>query len=66
MSGWLPTAIQSRMSPNNVVPGTHDRFLNLLTPKVGLIHDVDDTRKSGAGAYYTKSNPLTLDARAKK
>ena len=43
-----------------------DRFMNLLAAKVGLIHDVDDTRKSGAGAYYTKSNPLTLDSRAKK
>lgn len=43
-----------------------DRFLNLLADKIGLIHDVDDTRKSGAGAYYTKSNPLTLDDRAKK
>jgi hypothetical protein len=43
-----------------------DRFLNLLASKIGLIHDVDDTRKSGAGVYYTRSNPLTLDARAKK
>jgi hypothetical protein len=45
---------------------SEDRFFNLLAPKIGLIHDVDDTRKSGAGAYYTRSNPLTLDARAKK
>lgn len=43
-----------------------DRFLNLLASKVGLIHDVDDTRKSGAGAYYSKNNPLTLGARAKE
>jgi Protein of unknown function (DUF3800) len=43
-----------------------DRFLNLLASKIGLVHDVDDTRKSGAGVYYTKSNPLTLDASAKK
>jgi hypothetical protein len=43
-----------------------DRFLNLIASKIGLIHDVDDTRKSGAGAYYTKNHPLTLDIRAKK
>jgi hypothetical protein len=43
-----------------------DRFLNLLASKVGLIHDVADTPQSGAGAYYTRTNPLTLDARAKK
>ncbi len=43
-----------------------DRFLNLLASKVGLIHDVDDTRKSGAGAYYTRSHPLTVGIRAKK
>jgi hypothetical protein len=42
------------------------RFLDLLASKIGLIHDVDDTRQSGAGAYYTRANPLTLDARAKK
>jgi Protein of unknown function (DUF3800) len=43
-----------------------DRFLNLLASNVALIHDVDDTRKSGAGAFYTRANPLTLDSRAKK
>ncbi len=43
-----------------------DRFLNLLADKVGLICDVDDTRTSAAGAYYTQRNPLTIDARAKK
>jgi hypothetical protein len=43
-----------------------DRFLNLIAAKVGLIHDVDDKRKSGAGAYYTRSNPLTLESRAKE
>lgn len=43
-----------------------DRFFNLLASKIGLIHDVDDTRTSLAGAYYTQSNPLTISARAKK
>jgi hypothetical protein len=43
-----------------------ERFLNLLASKIGLIHDVDDIRTSGAGAYYTRANPLTLYSRAKK
>jgi hypothetical protein len=43
-----------------------DRFLNLISPKIGLVHDVDDIRASGAGIYYTQRNPLTLEARAKK
>ena len=43
-----------------------DRFLSLLAEKVGLLRDVDDTRKSAAGAYYTQRNPLTLENRAEK
>jgi hypothetical protein len=43
-----------------------DRFLDLIAPKIGLIHDRDDTRESGAGVYYTQKKPLTLRARAKK
>lgn len=43
-----------------------DRFLNAIADKVGLIHDVDDTRQSGAGTYYTQKNPLTTEARAKE
>lgn len=36
-----------------------DRFIRFMWPKVGLIHDIDDQRKSKTGAYYTASNPLT-------
>lgn len=43
-----------------------DRFLNLLGSSIGLIHDVDDTRSSGAGTYYTQRNPLTLEKCARK
>lgn len=43
-----------------------DRFLNLIWPQVGLVHDVDDTRERGYGVYYTQATPLTLEARAKK
>lgn len=45
---------------------SEDRFLELITPKIGLVHDRDDTRESGAGMYYTQKKPLTLAARAKK
>jgi hypothetical protein len=43
-----------------------DRFLNLIESKIGLIHDRDDTRESGAGMYYTQKKRLTLESRAKK
>lgn len=43
-----------------------DRFLNLLASKIGLIHDVDDIRNSGAGEYYSQRKPLTVESRAKK
>lgn len=43
-----------------------DRFFSLLAPNVALIHDVDDTRASAAGAYYTQRNPLTLESCAKE
>ena len=43
-----------------------DRFLNAIESKIGLIHDRDDTRESGAGMYYTQKKRLTLAARAKK
>jgi hypothetical protein len=37
-----------------------DRFLKLVWNQVGLIHDVDDTRKDNYGVYYTKKKQLTL------
>jgi hypothetical protein len=43
-----------------------DRFLNLIASKVGLIHDYDDTRKSGAGEYYNKSRLPSPERSAKK
>jgi hypothetical protein len=41
-----------------------DRFLQLVWPHVGLVHDVDDTRSADYGVYYTQKNPLTTEARA--
>ena len=43
-----------------------DRFVNLIWPQTKLVLDVDDTRSTPYGVYYTQSKPLTLDARAKK
>ena len=43
-----------------------DSFLNLLASNVALVHDVDDTHTSAAGAYYTQRNPLTSESRAKE
>jgi len=39
-----------------------ERFVQLLWPTVRLVHDVDDTREAGYGAYYTKRKPLTAAA----
>jgi hypothetical protein len=42
-----------------------DRFLNPIGAKLGLIHEFDDTRSSGAGVFYSQSNPLTVEKREK-
>ena len=34
------------------------RFLELIWPKVGLVHAVDQIEKNAYGTYYTKKNPL--------
>jgi len=39
-----------------------DRYLNLLWPSFGMVHDLDDTRKNPYGVYYTRKKPLTLAA----
>lgn len=43
-----------------------DRYWEYVAEKVSLVHDVDDTRENGYGAYYTKKNPLTLEEYKKK
>lgn len=35
------------------------RYLDLVWPKVGLVHAVDETDVAPYGAYYTKKKPLT-------
>jgi hypothetical protein len=39
------------------------RYIDLLWQKVGLIVDRDDDRRSGAGAYYKRAQPLPDDVR---
>lgn len=38
-----------------------DVYFNLIKDKFKLIIDIDDKRKSGAGAHYHKRNKLSLD-----
>lgn len=37
-----------------------DRYLTYLWKDFGLVHDIDDTRKTAHGVYYTQKKPLTL------
>ena len=39
-----------------------ERYLTYLWDAFGLVHDIDDTRKTDYGVYYTQNRPLTLDA----
>ena len=39
-----------------------DRYLTYLWKAFGLVHDIDDTRKTDHGVYYTQNKPLTLEA----
>ena len=36
-----------------------DRYLQLVWPKVSLVHDIDDTRTATYGVYYSQKSPLT-------
>jgi len=38
-----------------------DRYLSYLWQAFGLVHDIDDTRKTEHGVYYTQNNPLTAE-----
>lgn len=39
-----------------------DRYLRFLWPRVRLVQDVDDRRKSQAGMYYSEKTMLTADS----
>ena len=36
-----------------------DRYLVYLWQAFGSVHDIDDTRKTDYGIYYTQNRPLT-------
>lgn len=38
-----------------------DRYLAYLWQVFGFVHDIDDTRKTPHGVYYTQNNPLTAE-----
>jgi len=39
-----------------------DRYLDLLWKSFRLVHDLDDTRLTPYGVYYTQKKPLTIAA----
>ncbi|MBN2548789.1 MAG: hypothetical protein JXB15_06515 [Anaerolineales bacterium] len=39
-----------------------DRYVELLWTAFRLVYDLDDTRKTPYGVYYTQKKPLTLAA----
>jgi hypothetical protein len=39
-----------------------DRFVELMWPAFRTVHDIDDTRATEYGTYYTQKKPLTLEA----
>lgn len=39
-----------------------ERYLSYLWKAFRLVHDIDDTRESGSGVYYTQKKPLTVSA----
>jgi len=43
-----------------------ERFLDLIWPQVGEIHDLDRLDKGRRGVFYTKQKPLTLAAFGRK
>ena len=43
-----------------------DRFLNLIWPQVGEIHDLDHLEKGRRGVFYSKQRPLDRAAFATK
>lgn len=45
--------------------GEH-RYIDLIWPKVGLIVDRDDLRKSKSGEYYPRKRPITVGFRGDK
>ena len=68
LSGWPAqhTALQAvdyfLWALQRLYERQEERYLDLIWPKVSLVHDVDDTRQKKYGVYYDKRRPLTLAA----
>lgn len=68
VSGWPPQhpALQAvdyfLWALQRLYERQEDRYLELVWPKVSLVHDVDDTRQKKYGAYYDQRRSLTLIA----
>lgn len=43
-----------------------ERYLSFLSPKISLVHDIDDTRQNEYGVYYDRRRPLTTAAIEKR
>lgn len=65
-SGSLQAVDYFLWALQRVYTKSEDRFLGLLWPKISLVIDADDRRKSKAGCYYSSKRPLTSTALKKE
>jgi len=61
-SGGLQAADYFLWSLQRFYERREDRYVELLWNSFRLVHDLDDTRKTPYGVYYTRKKPLTLAA----
>lgn len=65
-SGALQAVDYFLWAMQRVFTRVEDRFLSVLCPRISLIIDADDRRKSPSGRYYTRDDPLTAEAISKE
>jgi hypothetical protein len=61
-SGGLQAADYTLESLQRFYERKEDRYLDLLWKSCRMVHDLDDTRATPYGVYYTQKKPLTLAA----
>jgi len=61
-SGGLQAADYFLWSLQRFYERKEDRYLDLLWKSFRMVHDLDDTRATPYGVYYTQKKPLTLAA----
>ena len=61
-SGGLQAADYFLWSLQRFYERREDRYVDLLWKSFRLVHDLDDTRRTPYGVYYTQKKPLTLAA----